>query len=149
MSFGLEIKGRIIAVDPGDRRIGLAVSDEAQILAKPLNIIPHQSRLIDAATIAAISRDHNAVLIVVGCPTDSEGNIGPAGRKSMRLVETIRSQTEIPVILWDESYSTVDSMELSRTGRKSRKNVAVDDVAAAVILRSYLDSLTTGHRNEQ
>ncbi len=102
-----------MAVDPGERRLGIAMSDPSGTIASPLTVIRHVARQVDAATIVQIAETHEVVLIVVGQALDSEGNSGPAARKSARLVEAIRSQTDIPVVLWDESGSTQKAMKSS------------------------------------
>jgi putative holliday junction resolvase len=136
------MNGRVLAVDPGEKRLGLAISDESGTIANPLAVIGHVARLIDAAAIAQLAREQEAVMIVVGQPLDSEGNIGPAARRSARLAEAIRSQTDLPIEFWDESGSTRSAQEarvamgVSRSKRKGH----LDDLAATVILQSYLDA---------
>ncbi len=133
--------GRILAVDPGEKRIGLAISDPGGIIANPLAIIKHVARLIDAAQIAQTAQEYQAIAIVVGQPLDSDGNVGPAARKSARLAEAIQSQTVIPVILWDESGSTQAVYEAQRLvgGKRKMRSGSVDDLAAVYFLQSYLD----------
>ncbi len=136
------MKGRILAVDPGDRRIGLAISDPSGTIANPLRVVNHVSRLVDAATIALLAREEGVVCIVVGQPLDSEGQVGPKARKSQRLAEEIRRQTEIPVELWDESGSTQEawSVRMALGAKLSQRRGHLDELAATVILQSYLDS---------
>jgi putative holliday junction resolvase len=136
--------GRIMAVDPGDQRIGLAISDPTATIANPLATVKHTARMVDAAQIALIASEQGAVLIVVGQPLDSEGKVGPAARKSERLAEAIRSQTSIPVILWDESGSTQTAQSAIRLigGRRKPRFGHLDEVAAVVILQNYLDTQT-------
>ena len=97
------MNGRVLAVDPGDQRIGLAISDPSRAIANPLRVIQHVARKVDAALIAQIASEEGVIIIVVGQPLDDEGEIGPAARKAGRLAEAIRGQTECPVELWDES----------------------------------------------
>jgi len=78
------MKGRVMAVDPGEQRLGIAVSDPSGTIASPLTVIRHVARLVDAAAIVEIAKTHGAVLIVVGQALDSEGNPGPAARKASR-----------------------------------------------------------------
>lgn len=136
--------GRILAVDPGSKRIGLAISDATQTIAAPLRVIKHISRLVDAAQIARIAEEQQAVLIIIGCPLDSEGLPGPAARSAARVAEAVRSQTSLPVELWDESGSTRSAQSAAvEMGISRRKRAGhLDEVAAAVILQSYLDSLS-------
>ncbi|MEA4906153.1 MAG: Holliday junction resolvase RuvX [Chloroflexi bacterium] len=135
------MKGPILAVDPGEKRIGVAISDPSASLARPLTVIRHVARLVDAAAVASLAAENHAVSIIVGQALDSEGNVGPAGRKAARFAEALRSQTEIPVELWDESGSTQRAREIQiRLGvpRQKRKG-HLDEHAAAAILQSYLD----------
>ena len=103
--------GRILAVDPGSKRIGLAVSDLTQTIATPLKVINHVARILDAAQIAQVAVEQQAVLILIGCPLDDEGLPGPAARSAARVAEAVRAQTTLPVELWDESGSTRSAQE--------------------------------------
>ena len=136
--------GRILAVDPGSKRIGLAVSDLTQTIATPLKVINHVARILDAAQIAQVAVEQQAVLILIGCPLDDEGLPGPAARSAARVAEAVRAQTSLPVELWDESDSTRSAQESAiEMGIPRRKRAGhLDEVAAAVILQSYLDSLS-------
>jgi putative Holliday junction resolvase len=133
---------RILAVDPGDKRIGLAISDLTGTIANPLTVFIHVGRLIDAARIAEMARENDAVYIVVGQPLDSDGQIGPQARKSQRLGEAIKMQTHIPVVYWDESGSTQTAREarIQMGASRGRRKGHMDELAATVILQSYLDA---------
>ena len=134
---------RILAVDPGEKNIGLALSDELGISAKPLTIIKHIKREIDAAQVATIAAENDAKLIIIGQSLDDDGKPTFEGRRSARFARALRAQTNISVRLWDEGFSTQDAhqnyinMGVSRKKRRGH----LDDVAAAVILRSYLKSI--------
>lgn len=133
---------RILAIDPGQKNIGIALSDETATIATPLTIIKHIKREIDAAQIAAIAAENDAKLIIVGQSLDEEGKPTFEGRRSARFAKALRAQTEIPVKFWDESYSTQDARQAyinMGVSRKKRRG-HLDDVAAAVILKSYLES---------
>lgn len=136
---------RILAVDPGEKRIGIALSDPTGTLASPLLILNHVSRPIDAAAIAGIAREQNAERIIIGQALDEEGQPSFQGRRAGRLAEAIAGQTELPVELWDESTSTMQARAFQAEMGVSRKKRQghIDDVAAAVILQSYLEA----HRN--
>jgi len=133
---------RILAVDPGDKRLGIAISDPTSIIASPLTILNHVSRVIDAASVVALAQEQAAYLIVVGQPLDDEGLSTPQSRRAARLAEAIRLQTTLPVVLWDESSSTQAAqharVEMGVSRRQRRGHL--DDLAAAIILQSYLDS---------
>lgn len=133
---------RIFAVDPGTKRIGLAISDPTGTIANPLAVILHVARLVDAAAVAELAASHAAGLIVIGQSYDDEGNPSFEGRRSMRFAEALKIQTTIPVILWDESFTT-QAARLARlemgASRKSRSG-HLDDLAATALLQSYLDA---------
>jgi len=138
------IAGRILAVDPGEKRIGLAISDPTGTIANPLRVIKHVSRSLDAAQIALAASEQQARLIIVGQALDQEGLPGPRARSSMRLAEAIRFQTDIPVELWDESGSTQEARAARHAMGVSRRKSSghLDELAATVILQSYLDAHT-------
>jgi len=136
---------RILAVDHGEKRIGIALSDESATIASPLKVIEHISRALDAAQVADLAAQYNAVLIVVGQSFDEEGMPNPAGRRAARFADELKNQTDIPIELWDESFSTQDARAARIELGVSRKNRAghQDALAAAVILQSYLE----GHKH--
>lgn len=133
---------RILAVDPGSKRIGVALSDPTGTIASPLKVVNHISRPIDAATIAALAQEYEAEKIIVGQSLDEEGKPTVQGRSAARLSAAIRSQTDLPVLLWDESHSTQQARQSQLTlGTPKRKRQGhVDDLAAAAILQSFLDT---------
>lgn len=125
---------RILAVDPGDVRIGLALSDPTGVLASPLRVIEHSRRHDDAAKIVDEARDHAVERIVVGIALDDEGRRGHQARKCARLAQAIQQQTKLPVILWDESGTT------KRAQGSGGQRHAIDARAAAILLQEYLDA---------
>lgn len=132
---------RILAVDHGAKRIGLALSDPTATIASPLAVISHVSRAVDAAQVAALAAEHEAALILVGQSFDEDGNPNAAGRAAARFAEALRAQTQIPVQMWDESLSTHDARASRIALGLSRKKRAGhhDALAAVVILQSYLE----------
>ncbi len=132
---------RILAIDPGEKNIGIAISDPTGSIANPLTIIKHISRPIDAATIAQLAFENNARLIIVGQALGQEGESTPQSRRSARLAAAIKTQTNLPVELWDESGSTQAAREARRAmGVSQRKRKGhLDDLAATYILQTYLD----------
>lgn len=133
---------RILAVDPGAKRIGLAVSDPTGTIAGPLGVIEHVARKTDAEAIIKKAREVGAELIVVGQSLDDEGRPTLEGRRAERLAFAIRSLTEIPVVLWDEAFTTQDARAARQALNVKRRKRAghLDDLAATVLLQSYLDS---------
>jgi putative Holliday junction resolvase len=133
---------RILAVDHGEKRIGLALSDETATIATPLKVVEHVSRAIDAAQVADVAAQNDVKLIVVGQSFDEDGNPNPAGRRAGRFAAELRSQTNIPIEMWDESFSTQDARAARIQLGVSRKKRAghQDAFAAVMILQSYLES---------
>ena len=133
---------RILAIDHGEKRIGVAVSDETATIASPVKVVEHISRTIDAAQVADIAVQHNVGLIIIGQSYDEDGKPNPAGRRAGRFADELKNQTNIPVEMWDESFST----QIARSARielgVSRKKRAghQDEFAAVVILQSYLEA---------
>lgn len=133
---------RILCVDHGEKRIGLALSDPTATIASPLTVIAHVSRAVDAAQVAALAAEHEAVRVIVGQSFDEEGRPNAAGRSAARFAEALRLQTSIPVEMWDESLSTQDARSSRIELGVSRKKRAGhhDSLAAVVILQSYLEA---------
>lgn len=133
---------RILAVDHGEKRIGLALSDPTASLASPLTVIKHVSRLMDAAQVANLAAENEVGLIVIGQSFDEEGNPNLAGRRAAKFAEALREQTHIPVELFDESFSTQDARSTVIELGFSRKKRAGhhDSLAAVMILRSYIEA---------
>jgi putative Holliday junction resolvase len=129
----------ILALDLGRARIGLAISDELQLLAHPLETIPAN----DEATsrLAQIVREKKVECVVVGIPRQMNGQIGAEATEALRFVEKLRTILLCPVITWDERLTTVAAHRaLREAGRKTRDTRAyVDQVAAQMILQGYLD----------
>lgn len=133
---------RVLAVDHGEKRIGLALSDPTATIAKPLSVIKHVSRMMDAAQVANLAHENEAGLIVIGQSFDEDGLPNLAGRRAAKFAETLKEQTQIPIVLWDESFSTQDARATRIELGVSRKKRAGhhDSLAAVVILQSYLES---------
>ena len=133
---------KILAVDPGDARIGLAISDESDLLARPLTTLKHISRAENAARIAKLAEEQQCGLIIVGTPLDSEGLVGPSARSSLKLVEALKSVTSILVEAWDESGSSrqADQLALALGASRKKRSAPKDHLAAAIILQDFLDA---------
>jgi putative Holliday junction resolvase len=133
---------RILCVDPGDKRIGLAISDQTGTIANPLRVILHVKREKDAKAIASIAEEYGVKVIVVGMAISENGEISFSGRKAQRLAGAIQLLSVIPVKLWDESNSTNEAQIARRKMGVKQKNRKghMDDLAATVILQSYLDA---------
>ena len=134
---------RILAIDPGEKNLGIALSDPTGTIANPLTVLKHVSRPLDATAIAQLAADNQAERIIVGQALDEDGQPTPEGRRASRLAEALRAQTSLPIELWDESGSTQAarqarfSMGVSRRKRRGH----LDDLAATYILQTYLDQM--------
>ncbi len=133
---------RILAVDHGEKRIGVAISDSTGQIASPLTVIEHISRVVDAAQVAALAVQQNARLIVIGQSFDEDGRPNLAGRRALRFAEALKSQTQLSIVMWDESFSTQDARAARIEAGASRKKRAghLDALAAQMILQSYLET---------
>ncbi len=133
---------RILAVDHGEKRIGLALSDSTATIASPLKVVKHVSRVIDAAQVADVATQNDVSLIVIGQSFDEEGEPNLAGRRAGRFADELKNQTNIPIEMWDESFSTQDARAVRIELGVSRKKRAghQDEFAAVAILQSYLES---------
>jgi len=133
---------RILAVDHGEKRIGLALSDPTGSIATPLKVIEHVSRMIDAAQVATLSAENEVGLIVVGQSFDEDGNPNLAGRRAAKFAGALRERTPIPVELFDESFSTQDAREavVEMNAPRRKREGHHDALAAVMVLRAYLES---------
>ncbi len=137
---------RLLALDVGDRHTGVAVSDPTATIARPLTTIHHQSRDELISAVSALVIEQGVRAVVVGRPLSLDGTIGPQARRVDRCAGALEESLDVPVILWDERFSTATADEVLRQTRKegarrrARSNGEIDAIAAAVILRSYLDS---------
>ena len=133
--------GKLLGIDHGLKRIGLAVSDTSRLVARELAIIRRESRQKDFEQINRLASDEQVAGIIVGLPEDEHpGKQATIVRKwAERLAET----TSLPIILWDEQLSSVDAQNLARQKRR-KPDEPIDDLAARVILQSYLDAVRDG-----
>ena len=138
---------RILAVDHGEKRIGVAISDPTGTIASPLKVIKHTSRVIDAAQIAELALQNGVELVLIGQSFDEQGQPNPAGRRAERFAETLKTQTQIPILLWDESFSTQEARRarIDIGVRRKKRSGHLDELAATVILQSYLEA-NRGHQ---
>ncbi len=133
---------RILSIDPGEKHLGIALSDPTGTIANPLTVIQHTARLADAALIVQLGMQHEVGLFLVGQALDDDDRQTPQSRRAGRLAEAIRSQTDLPVLLWDESGSTQAAREARLAMGFSRKKSRghFDDLAATYLLQTYLDA---------
>ena len=133
---------RLMALDIGERRIGIAVSDSG-ILATPHSVLRRKSKKEDFTALSDLITELKIERVIVGIPYSLSGpeEIGPQARRVMRYAEALAATIPAPIEYFDERYSTVDAAAyLSTLGQKK---IAIDAAAAAVILQNYLDSSRT------
>ncbi len=132
---------RVLGIDAGDKRIGIALSDPEEILASPLTIINTTDEESDIAAILDIIREYEIGKIIAGIPMSLNGSIGPQAEKVRSFIEKLRSRTEVPIEYRDERLTTVSAMRFARGVAQQRrgKKERYDDRAAALILQGYLD----------
>ena len=137
----LQLRRRILGIDLGRARIGVAVSDELGMLAHPVETIPASS---DAARrIAEIVREKDAERVVVGLPRHMNGSVGTGATEALAFAKKLQALLSCEVVTWDERLTTTAANRaLRESGRKTRDSRSVvDQVAAQMILQGYLDSL--------
>ena len=134
---------RILGLDVGEKRIGVAVSDPTGFLATAESVLKRVSIAKDLAALAALVREYDAEAVVVGMPLHLDGRAGEQAQSVQRFIERLRPHISVPVIFWDERLSTKGAhVLLLEAGLKaSRRAARLDAAAAAVILQTYLDSL--------
>ena len=134
--------GRVLGLDLGDVRMGVAVSDPDRRLALPLGTVQVGRPPGELDAVAGLVTEHGVVLVVVGHPLSMSGGAGPAARHAEAFAEALRSRLTVPVELQDERLSTVEAdRTLRRAGASAReRRRAVDRTAATVILQAWLDT---------
>ncbi|HZI94405.1 MAG TPA: Holliday junction resolvase RuvX [Patescibacteria group bacterium] len=133
---------RVMALDVGKISLGVAVSDALGICAQPITTLKRSSFRKDLTAIAELIREHEVASIVIGLPLRLAGDAGPAADGAMAFAERLREAFELPVVTWDERLTTVQAERALLEGdvsRRRRKQV-INQIAAAIILQSYLDS---------
>lgn len=134
--------GRVLGIDPGEKRTGVAISDETATLARPLTVIQSSSRKALSKEILQLAEEFDVVRIVVGQSLDEDGKPTYQGRRAARLAGELSTAGQLEVILWDESFSTRDAKEsrLMMGTRRSQRRGHMDDAAASIILQSFLEA---------
>jgi putative holliday junction resolvase len=133
---------RILGLDYGNSRIGLALSDETGAMAQGLTTLVRKNRQKDLHALAAIIENYHIERIVIGCPLRIDGTEGIQCEKVRRFAHLLDRIFHIPVILWDETFSTKEAEELMArlSVKKQKKKEIIDRIAASIILQNYLDA---------
>jgi putative Holliday junction resolvase len=132
---------RILGLDIGSKRIGVAISDELGFTAQGIETLSCKSPEDDAAAIAKLARKYDVEEIVVGIPYNMDGSEGPQAQKVRATIERIKQRAQVPMSEWDERLSTVaaERVLLEADMSRSKRRKVVDKVAAVIILQGYLD----------
>ncbi|MCC7355566.1 MAG: Holliday junction resolvase RuvX [Anaerolineae bacterium] len=132
--------GPFLALDVGERRIGVAYSDPTGTLATPWMTVVRASRREDFATVARLAGERRAVAVIVGHPLNMNGSEGLQARRVARYAQALAEHLVVPVLLWDERLSTDVALERRQIAGRSPSRASVDAEAAAIILQDYLDA---------
>ena len=140
--FAYLLMSRIMALDVGEKRIGISMSDELELTAQGLLVLTRQGLEKDLMKIREIIEKYLPGEIVVGIPFNMDGTVGESARKMLDFVNFLKGELKIPVKTWDERLTTVSSEKVlleADISRRKRKRV-VDKIAATLLLQGYLDS---------
>lgn len=134
---------RILALDHGTRRVGVAVSDELKMIATPLEYIAPEPFTDFITRLNQILIEKEVGLILIGLPRNMDGSYGPAAQKVQEFVARLQAEVTVPIKLLDERLTTVQAQRslLQANVRRDQRKEKVDKTAAAILLQSYLDSL--------
>jgi putative Holliday junction resolvase len=136
---------RILALDPGTKRIGIALSDELKIIAQPLEFVAAEPFAEVVVRLGELVRDKQVELILVGLPRNMDGSYGPAALRVQEFVAALKEALTVPLRTWDERLTSAQANRVLIQGnvRRDKRKEKVDKMAAAILLQSYLDSLAT------
>lgn len=141
---------RSLALDVGDQRIGLAISDDLGLTAQALVTLKRRGLRADLAALGQIVAEREVGEVVVGLPLQLDGRPGPQAEKVRGLAEALQAALSVPVVFWDERLSTKAAERALLEGgvRRAKRKRVVDQVAAALILQGYLDRKSHGRQPE-
>ncbi len=138
---------RTVALDVGSKTIGVAVSDRLGMTAQRVTTVKRAGLAVDLARLVKLFSELEAQRVLVGLPLALKGEMGPQAKKVLQFVEAMKEETNLPVVLWDERFSTVaaEKILLEADLSRSRRKKLRDELAAVLILQSYLDSQWSGN----
>lgn len=135
--------GRLMCLDVGDKFIGIAISDTLRLISSPYKLYERKSYQKDGLEIATLASKEGVAAVIIGLPVNLSGEIGAQAEKTIQFIKKIENQVHIPLIFWDERFSSqaVEKMMLSfDTSRKKREKL-IDKLASTYILQGVLDYL--------
>jgi putative Holliday junction resolvase len=133
---------RILALDHGTKRIGVAVSDELKLIAQPLEFVPAEPFPAFLARLKTLLAEKEVELVLVGMPRNMNGTYGPAAAKVQEFITHLREAIGVPIKTWDERLTSAQANRFLIEGnvRREKRKEKVDQMAAAILLQSFLDS---------
>lgn len=133
---------RILAIDHGTKRIGLAISDELGVIALPLEFVPAEPFAGFLARLKELTQEKQVEMLLVGMPRNMDGSYGPAALKVQEFTAVLRDSVAIPIKTWDERLTSAQANRflIQAEMRRDKRKQKVDQTAAAILLQSYLDS---------
>jgi putative holliday junction resolvase len=133
---------RILALDHGTKRIGVAVSDELKLIAQPLEFIPAEPFVAVLKRLRELISEKQVESILIGMPRNMNGTYGPAADKVREFIALLRNEITVPIKTWDERLTSAQANRFLIEGnvRRETRKEKVDQMAAAILLQSYLDS---------
>lgn len=133
---------RILAIDHGTTRMGIALSDELRIIAQPLEYIPAEPLAAFLDRLRQIVREKEVSLVLVGMPRNMDGSYGPAAEKVREFVAALKEALTVPIRTWDERLTSAQANRImTQSGvRREKRRENVDSMSAAILLQSFLDS---------
>ncbi len=132
---------RMLALDVGDKRIGVAVCDPLQILASPLTVMERKGSVTDTELVCALIKEHRAERVIVGLPRLPDGSFGTQAEKTQAFADSLAPHIDVPIEMYDERFSTDLAEQLLRDAGRNPQQIKgmKDAAAAALILQWYLD----------
>jgi putative Holliday junction resolvase len=134
---------RILALDHGTKRIGIAISDELKMIAQPMEFVAAEPFIDFVTRLKEIIREKEVELILIGMPRNMDGSYGPAALKVQEFIAVLKDTVAIPIKTWDERLTSAQAQRFLIQGgvRRQERKQKVDKMAASILLQSYLDSL--------
>jgi len=135
-------KGRILGIDYGSKRVGVAESDPLRVIAQGVGTFENDAHLL--SRLQEVIREHEVALVVVGMPYAADGGVGAKGKEVEEFIGKLRPLANVPIDTWDESYSSVLAHQAFVTGgmkrKKRQEKRRVDEMAARLMLQEYLEN---------
>ena len=130
---------RILGIDYGDKRVGVAISDELQFTAQPLKLLKRQNDYALITEIKDIIVVHNVGKIIIGLPVSLDGTYSSQTKKTQKFISRIRKSSDLPIEKWEERLSTLEASKILTGVSKIKKKKTIDIISAQLILQGYLD----------